>query len=72
MKYITPLLDSGGTLRRDIETLIPLIQRYIRPGTIIMSDCLATYSSLSDLGFIHHQISHSNNFVDPEDVSSHT
>jgi len=70
-KFILPLLDGGETLRRDKETLIPLIRKYIRPGSIMMSDCWAAYSSLSQLGFTHHQINHSNNFVDPGDATIH-
>ncbi|KAK2723226.1 hypothetical protein QYM36_001787 [Artemia franciscana] len=65
-KFIIPVLDGGETLRRDKETLITLIQRYIRPGSIIVSIYWAAYSSLSDLGFTHHQINHFNNFVDPD------
>ena len=71
-KLILPLLHGGETLRRDKETLIPLIQKYIRLSSIMMSDCWATYSSLSQLGFTHRQINHSNNFVDPEDATIHT
>ena len=32
--------------RRDAKTLIPLIQKWILPGTIIYSDCWKAYSSL--------------------------
>lgn len=71
-KFIIPLLDGNESMRRDKETLIPLIQRYIKPGSIIMSDCWAAYSRLSELGYRHHQINHSENFVDPSDETIHT
>uniref|UniRef100_A0A914Y5T1 ISXO2-like transposase domain-containing protein n=1 Tax=Panagrolaimus superbus TaxID=310955 RepID=A0A914Y5T1_9BILA len=41
--------------RRNRETLIPLIQKHIAPGTVIHSDCWAAYSTISQLpqGYIH-------------------
>ena len=54
--------------RRDRETLLLLIRRYIRPGSIIMSDRWAAYASIHDMGlqFEHYTVNHSENFVDPE------
>lgn len=51
--------------KRDKETLIPIIQKYILPGTTIISDCLAAYDELKDIGFDHYTVNHSENFVDP-------
>lgn len=57
--------------RRDQETLLPIIQQWIRPGTVIISDCWRTYSCLNDFGYRHLTVNHSKNFVDP-DTGAHT
>lgn len=51
--------------RRDAATLIPIIQRYILPGTTIMSDRWRSYDGLVLLGYNHMTVNHSTNFVDP-------
>jgi len=51
--------------QRDAGTLIPLIQRFILPGSIIHSDCWKAYSSLNTLGYTHRTVNHSENFLDP-------
>ena len=38
---------------RSAATLIPIIQRYIRPGSVIISDEWQAYSTLSSLGYTH-------------------
>ena len=38
---------------RSAATLIPIIQRYIRPGSVIISDEWRAYSTLSSLGYTH-------------------
>lgn len=57
--------------KRDEATLLPIIQKYIRPGTTIMSDCWKSYSRLADVGYQHLTVNHSKNFVDPE-TGAHT
>lgn len=57
---------------RKAETLVPIIQQYIRPGSIIISDMWPSYNSLSDCGYIHRQVNHSENFVSPVDPLIHT
>ena len=66
--FLVPLIDQ----RRDADTLIPLIKKYILPGTIIISDSWKAYSKLSELNNSHKIINHSENFVSPEDQQVHT
>jgi len=47
------------------KTLLPIIQKYIRPGSIIMSDYWKAYNDLQQAGFQHNTVHHTYNFVDP-------
>lgn len=49
---------------RSAETLIGPIKQWILPGTTIISDCWAVYSSLRDEGYTHFTVNHSIPFVD--------
>ena len=53
--------------KRDAATLIPLIQKHIRPGSVIHSDMWASYSQIISLpeGYLHQTVNHSQSFVDP-------
>lgn len=51
---------------RRSETLIPIIQKYVQPGTTIISDCWPAYSRLEEVGFPHLTVNHSVEFVDRE------
>lgn len=50
---------------RSAETLIPLIQSWCLPGTIIQSDGWAAYNGIEEAGFAHEIVVHENHFVDP-------
>jgi len=50
---------------RSAATLIPLIQKYVLPGSTIHSDQWPAYNSLNQLGYNHLTVNHSQNFVDP-------
>jgi len=56
---------------RSEKTLLPIIQKYIRPGSIIMSDCWKAYNNLQQAGFKHNTVYHTYNFVDPN-TGAHT
>jgi len=51
---------------RSAQTLIPLIKKYIKPGTQIISDCWKAYSSLEKEGYTHLTVNHSKEFKNPE------
>ena len=48
---------------RSAATLVPIIKRFILPGTTILSDCWKAYSCLRDQGYLHETVNHSVEFV---------
>ena len=52
-------------ITRNADTLIPIIQRHVIPGTTIVSDCWGAYNRLGELGYVHRTVNYSRNFVDP-------
>ena len=51
---------------RTRNTLLPIIQQYIRPGTTIMSDEWAAYRDIGRIpGYSHETVNHSQNFINP-------
>ena len=67
-RFLVPLIDQ----RRDSETLIPLIQKFIKPKSLIISDSWRAYTKLNCLDYTHKVINHSENFVCPHDKEVHT
>jgi len=60
----TPVKCFSETVEdRSAATLIPVIKKWIEPGTTILSDCWKKYSSLEAEGYIHETINHSIEFV---------
>ena len=53
--------------RRDAATLLPIINRHVRPGSIVWSDEWRAYSRVQQLAPVtqHQSINHSIQFVDP-------
>ena len=48
------------------ETLVTrLVQEFIEPGTVILSDKFSPYFNLNDIGYTHLMVNDSENFVDP-------
>ena len=57
---------------RKEDTLLDVINRHIKPNTIIMSDEWRSYWNLDEQGFLHETVNHSQNFVDPNNPLVHT
>ena len=51
---------------RSANTLIPIIKRYVKPGSIILSDCWKAYSSLKEEGYTRLTVNHSVTFKNKE------
>ncbi|GBN08085.1 hypothetical protein AVEN_273838-1 [Araneus ventricosus] len=47
------------------ETLIEITKKYVEPGSIVLSDCWQSYTSLKNEGYTHYTVNHSKNFKDP-------
>ena len=52
------------------ETLLPIIQRIVRDGSIVIGDEWRSYSTISRT-FVHQTVNHRFNFVNPE-TGAHT
>ena len=63
--------EDDDPLQRSAAVLLPLIEKFIRKGSIIVSDCWRACSSLSEYVYVHHAIFHSENLVEPEDREVH-
>lgn len=57
--------------KRDEATLLPIIRKFIRPGTTIISDCWKAYTNLERNGYMHLTVNHLTNFVE-QDTGAHT
>ena len=51
---------------RKEETLLAFIQKWIRPGKTIVSDCWKGYINLEKHGYVHKTVNHSVEFVNDE------
>ena len=52
-------------LDRTKQTLMPIIQTHIRPGTTVISDERRAYFDVGISGYTHQTVNHSENFIDP-------
>ena len=59
--FIVPC--PGG--KRTAAVLLPLIQRWVLPGTTIYTDGWRAYKQLPDLGYTHSWVNHTLYFKDP-------
>ena len=70
-RFVVALTDKDQ--KRDKKTLYPLIQKYIKAGSILYSDSWASYLEVEkELGYKHYIINHKKNYVDPEYKHIHT
>ena len=53
---------------RSRADLFSFIYLWILPGSIVHTDCLASYNTLGELGFTHFTVNHSRNLVGPDGV----
>ena len=67
--FVIPLVEPYSN-KRDTQTLIPIILKYIHPRSIIYSDAWKAYSALKDHDYTHFIINHSDNFVDQSNRNS--
>lgn len=44
--------------KRDENTLLPVIKKWIKPGTLIISDCWKAYINLEKHGYFHSTVNH--------------
>ena len=56
--------------KRDEQTLLPIIQKWIKPGTTIISDCWKAYTNLEKYGYTHKTLNHSEEFVNKDGDST--
>ena len=59
---------------RRVETLLPLTQAYVQPGTHIVTDGFASYNNIVEVNdsYSHNVIIHADYFVNPINSNSHT
>ena len=58
---------------RSKETLQKYIRMYVKPGSVIITDCWAAYKDIkemvdndgNDLDYVHYTVNHSSTYVDP-------
>ena len=53
----------NGSWEKDEATLLPIIQKWIEPGTIFVSDSWKAYCNLEKQGFAHRTVNHSKEFL---------
>ena len=51
---------------RDAETLLPIINSVVEPGSIVHTDEWRAYRGIMRMGMEHKTVNHSGNFVEPE------
>lgn len=62
--YNPPRLIAHYVEDRTAATLLPIINHYVTPGSLVWTDCFRSYASLRRQ-YDHQTVNHSYNFVDP-------
>ena len=68
-KYDKHKIFMIPVVNRKASTLLPLIRKWIAPGSIIHSDCWKAYTGISKMGYSHVTVNHSK-FVNKESAAS--
>ena len=50
--------------KRNKDTLIPVIKKHVKPGSLVVNDDWRAYSSLKKEGYWHVRFNHSQNYID--------
>lgn len=72
------LRERGGRVKTMVvpnlkkETIAVVMKKYVRPGSLIITDEFRPYKIISKIGFKHKSVNHSENFIDPSDPTIHT
>uniref|UniRef100_A0A1I8IUL4 DDE_Tnp_IS1595 domain-containing protein n=1 Tax=Macrostomum lignano TaxID=282301 RepID=A0A1I8IUL4_9PLAT len=59
-------------LDRRAQTLLPIMQQYIMPGSRVLTDGWQAYNGLAVPSYAHATVNHRLHFVDPQDPTVHT
>ena len=72
-RFVVTLNSFTGD-KRNSATLLPLIEKYVKPGSIIYNDAWKAYKSIRSLGlhYKHFVINLSENFVTSEEIHTQT
>ena len=60
--------DKGGKFKRTKPALWPIIQAFVKPGSMIYSDGFRGYRKLAHLGYEHKWVNHNKEYVSKEGV----
>ncbi len=52
--------------KRDADILLNVLRKWVRPGSVIHSDCWKAYARLNEMGYEHVTVNHSKEFVNAE------
>ena len=66
------IVALDGDDDRSAAGLLPIIKKFIKPGSIIVSDKWKAYSNLNREGYTHWSVNHSEEFVAADDERVHT
>ena len=56
--------------RRIAETLLTIIKKILRPGSVIKTDEWVAYNRIRNLWYVHKPVNHSRNFANPNDETN--
>ena len=58
--------------KRTRKALWPIVQAYVKQGTMLHTDGWRAYRRLPELGYLHRWVDHSKHYVSPQDRKLHT